>query len=292
MGHELLLLVEFFCVFTLVGEVDAAGNSLRVCLFAVLVCLSLFHLHDRENLNAASCLCFFLRLLNLLRTVDDCLSLWLCKEVFLSLGTQALFGSVQLLDVECEHFLGMGRSSVELDFEAGIVDSACDSKVLEVLLQFKEKVDVVATCEERCLFPDLSVVFVQFVVGVLTSELGKMFSFFFFAERCIVGALLGTTSYPVSGVGVPLVSLLLTLVVRFFIDDVFSSFELDLYLLVRRVRSLHPWVCHDFFELQSLLGIEDHHLLEEILELSGVNVLALFCVLVCLPEDFATVTGQ
>lgn len=118
-----------------------------------------------------------------------------------------------------------------------------------------------------------------------------MLSLLFFIQRTIV-LLLSTT--PDSGivVGDSLISLLLALVVGLIIDDSLSSLEFDLDFFLGRVLSLHPWMGEDFFEFGSVRRVDGHHLLEEILELGGVDVIAFFCVFVSSPEDFGTIGCQ
>jgi hypothetical protein len=104
----------------------------------------------------------------------------------------------------------------------------------------------------------------------------------------------GTTTSCCSSIGSfsSLLSFVLTFGVSFLIDNSLSSLELLLDFFIRRESTLHPWMSKNFFEFRSVGRVEGHHLLEEVFELSRVDILAFFCIFVCLPEYFAAISSQ
>ena len=56
--------------------------------------------------------------------------------------------------------------------------------------------------------------------------------------------------------------------------------------------ALHPWVSIDLLKSRPVSRVKSHHFLKEILEFSGVDVLAIFGLSVCLPEEVCTTGGN
>lgn len=160
-----------------------------------------------------------------------------------------------------------------------------------MIYEIEEQIDVISLGEERSFLPNFCIVIAELIVLVLSSKLVQGLCLFFFGQISFFASL-STTSDSVLVVGVSLLSLVFTFDVSFLINDCFSSLELDLDLVFSSVLSLHPWVGKNFFEFGSVRWVECHHLLEEVFELSGVDVISFLCVLVSLPEDLSTVGGQ
>ena len=159
-----------------------------------------------------------------------------------------------------------------------------------MLLKLKEQIDMVASSEERSLLPDFSVVVTQSVLVELCSKLGEILSLFFFIEWTIT--LFCTTSDSGIGVFISLLPLILTFIMGFLIDDCLSSLELLLNVLFSGICSLHPRMGENFFEFGSVGRVDGHHLLEEVLELGGVDVFTFLGIFVRLPKDLGTIGSQ
>ena len=165
-----------------------------------------------------------------------------------------------------------------------------DAKSLKVLLKLKEQIDMVASCEERRLLPDFCVIVIKFISRELVSKLLEILCLLFFIEG--TAFLFSATSHSCISVLISLLPLVLTLGVCFLIDDSLSSLELLLDFFVRGESALHPRMGKNLFEFRSVGRVQGHHLLEEVLELSRVDIFTLFSILVSLPEDFAAISSQ
>lgn len=80
-------------------------------------------------------------------------------------------------------------------------------------------------------------------------------------------------------------TLFFAFVVSLLFDQTFTNGEIFSDLLISRDRSIHPWVLHDLLDCWPLAWVQDHHLFEEILELSRIDVIASFSFCMSLPED-------
>jgi len=149
---------------------------------------------------------------------------------------------------------------------------------------------MVASSEERSLLPDFSIVVTQSVLVELCSKLAEILSLFFFIEWTIT--LFCTTSDSGIGVFISLFPLILTFIMGFLIDDCLSSLELLLNFLFSGICSLHPRMGENLFEFGSMRRVDGHHLLEEVLELGGVDVFTFLGIFVRLPEDLGTIGSQ
>jgi len=159
-----------------------------------------------------------------------------------------------------------------------------------MLLDLKEQFDIVTSCEERRLLPDFCIVVIKFISRELVFLLLEVLCLFFFVKWA--SFLLCTTSDSGIVSFISLLSLVLTFFMSFLVDDVLSSLEFLLDFFIGCVSSLHPWMGKNFFEFGSVGRIKGHHLLEEVLELSRVDICTLFSVLMSLPEDFRAVGSQ
>ena len=56
--------------------------------------------------------------------------------------------------------------------------------------------------------------------------------------------------------------------------------------------TLHPWVSINLLECRPVSRVKSHHFLKEIFKFSGVDVLAIFGLSVCLPEEVRTTSGN
>jgi hypothetical protein len=83
---------------------------------------------------------------------------------------------------------------------------------------------------------------------------------------------------------ITLLPLLLAFIVRLLVNEVLAISEVSPDFLGAGAWAGHPWVSQHIFECGSVLGIEGHHLLKKIFELGSVDIIARFCVSVCLPE--------
>jgi len=157
MRNEISLAVKFLSRFVSVGEVYAAGDFRLVvffCLLGLFVILCLFDVLDSKELDDASRLGFFLGFLNFLLSFENCLGLWLFKNCFLSSCLDVSWECADFLCIELEDFLSLRWCGVKFDFEDGVRDSCVDVHVLQMLVEVKEQVNMVAISEEGSLLPD------------------------------------------------------------------------------------------------------------------------------------------
>lgn len=150
---------------------------------------------------------------------------------------------------------------------------------------------MLSTSEERSLLPYFWRVFVQLILLILSSKLLEGLHLFFL-RKVTVWARLSTTSDSCLVVGVSLLSLVIAFGVSFFVNNFLSSLELNLDFIISCNFTLHPWMGKNIFEFGSVLWVKGHHLLEQVFELSRVDVFTFLSFLMSLPEDFSTVCSQ
>jgi len=84
---------------------------------------------------------------------------------------------------------------------------------------------------------------------------------------------------------ITLLALLFTLVMCLLIDEILTIRKVSLDLCSAGTWTSHPWVSQNFLESGSVWGIEGHHPFKQVLELSSVDVIALLCFSMSLPES-------